>query len=277
MIDGRMSRVLHAPAPAADDFDDDTPRCAACGYDLRGLAQPRCPECGLAFDRRDLLAEVPWLYRAAMGTWDAFAGTVRLVLLHPARLADQCDRSVYVEPAATHSFRRACLAVAAASLATVAVLHVFPDLRANRPAATAVILWLGALPPAALFLFVAAVPMDTSGFQSCSEHVRFRRLHDFTCAPLLLMPLAPLAYGACRLLKWPEELADGVSLGAAALLLVVWFAYRTYFQCRAAGRSGTWVIGHALLTAVFWPFLMAFSVVCGTVLVDILLGFLRHR
>lgn len=26
------------------------PKCQACGYDLRGLKEPRCPECGAAFD-----------------------------------------------------------------------------------------------------------------------------------------------------------------------------------------------------------------------------------
>ena len=30
-------------------------RCANCGYDLRGLLAPRCPECGTSFDR----AEIP--------------------------------------------------------------------------------------------------------------------------------------------------------------------------------------------------------------------------
>lgn len=28
------------------------PICIACGYDLRGLTEPRCPECGTAFDPR---------------------------------------------------------------------------------------------------------------------------------------------------------------------------------------------------------------------------------
>ena len=27
-------------------------RCASCGYDLRGLTDPRCPECGTLFDMR---------------------------------------------------------------------------------------------------------------------------------------------------------------------------------------------------------------------------------
>ena len=25
-------------------------RCARCGYDLQGLTEPRCPECGTPFD-----------------------------------------------------------------------------------------------------------------------------------------------------------------------------------------------------------------------------------
>ena len=28
--------------------------CVYCGYDLRGLVEPRCPECGMAFDRARL-------------------------------------------------------------------------------------------------------------------------------------------------------------------------------------------------------------------------------
>ncbi len=31
---------------AADAFRDRDPRCPTCGYDLRGLQQLRCPECG---------------------------------------------------------------------------------------------------------------------------------------------------------------------------------------------------------------------------------------
>jgi hypothetical protein len=31
--------------------------CMQCGYDLRGLVEPRCPECGQAFDRGRLLVD----------------------------------------------------------------------------------------------------------------------------------------------------------------------------------------------------------------------------
>jgi hypothetical protein len=33
----------------------ETIRCPLCGYDLRGLPQPRCPECGRTFEWADLL------------------------------------------------------------------------------------------------------------------------------------------------------------------------------------------------------------------------------
>ena len=33
-----------------DDTPDGTPRCLTCGYQLAGLAEPRCPECGRPFD-----------------------------------------------------------------------------------------------------------------------------------------------------------------------------------------------------------------------------------
>ena len=38
-------------------------RCAGCGYSIHGLKVDRCPECGLAFDRRAILARVVMLQR----------------------------------------------------------------------------------------------------------------------------------------------------------------------------------------------------------------------
>src|SRR5215207_1118651 len=40
--------------------------CPLCDYDLRGLVEPRCPECGHAFDRQELRdwrdRQHPWLF-----------------------------------------------------------------------------------------------------------------------------------------------------------------------------------------------------------------------
>jgi hypothetical protein len=41
------------PAAAADTAGEQV-LCPLCDYDLRGLAEPRCPECGYAFDWNDL-------------------------------------------------------------------------------------------------------------------------------------------------------------------------------------------------------------------------------
>ena len=62
--------------------------CAECGYNLRGLADNRCPECGLPFDRAAPPApRVPWVRRAELGTLRAYWRTVMLVTLHPVRFA----------------------------------------------------------------------------------------------------------------------------------------------------------------------------------------------
>jgi len=43
-----------APVPAMPAHPPPVPRCVRCGYSLRGLTVPRCPECGKPFDRRIL-------------------------------------------------------------------------------------------------------------------------------------------------------------------------------------------------------------------------------
>src|SRR5688500_7093799 len=73
-------------------------RCAACGYDLRGLEQLRCPECGLVFDPNHLpRADIPWLKRGdALTDANATGGnafiaywrTVWLVLARPRKLGE---------------------------------------------------------------------------------------------------------------------------------------------------------------------------------------------
>lgn len=77
-------QAVTAPAPTAealltptgeprwDDIDFDLP-CARCGYELRLLTQPRCPECGLTFAWLEVLAKRlghsahDWLFEAQWG------------------------------------------------------------------------------------------------------------------------------------------------------------------------------------------------------------------
>jgi hypothetical protein len=54
-----MSEPSALPASAKDDVNEqglrDAARCPLCDYSLRGLTDPRCPECGYAFDWKELL------------------------------------------------------------------------------------------------------------------------------------------------------------------------------------------------------------------------------
>jgi hypothetical protein len=35
------------------------PTCHQCGYDIRGLTEPRCPECSCPFDAKQITANIP--------------------------------------------------------------------------------------------------------------------------------------------------------------------------------------------------------------------------
>ena len=58
--------------------------CPLCGYNLRGLVDPRCPECGFAFKWAELLDERrsrhPWLFEHGRGGRTLFATYVRTCL-----------------------------------------------------------------------------------------------------------------------------------------------------------------------------------------------------
>lgn len=62
--------------------------CPRCGYNLRGLHEYRCPECGDPFDPAALSeSQLPWTHRRRLGRVRAYWQTVELVVLHPKQLA----------------------------------------------------------------------------------------------------------------------------------------------------------------------------------------------
>jgi len=53
--------------------------CQECGYNLRGLTDDQCPECGTSFNRFLLgVPDIPWLRRASTGAFRAYWQTVEL-------------------------------------------------------------------------------------------------------------------------------------------------------------------------------------------------------
>lgn len=79
-------------------------RCPVCEYNLTGLTEDRCPECGEAFDRAELeennrvrsllppgLKGTIW----GMEPWNAYMSLVGRSLFHPVRLAKTLPRTFF--------------------------------------------------------------------------------------------------------------------------------------------------------------------------------------
>jgi hypothetical protein len=93
--------------------------CDGCGYDLRGLGDNRCPECGLRFNPAARpAARIPWLRRKHIGTFAAFWQTVWFLTLHPVQFVAEAARPGGGDFVGARSFRAACVRCALASSMT---------------------------------------------------------------------------------------------------------------------------------------------------------------
>src|SRR3954469_6393600 len=94
--------------------------CQTCGYNLRGLASDRCPECGEKFDPTQAAgARIPWLQRSAIGTWRAYWRTVGMAMFHPLKMAREVWDAPRVDPAAGLRFRSILIVQAVVSVMLV--------------------------------------------------------------------------------------------------------------------------------------------------------------
>jgi hypothetical protein len=85
--------------------------CPECGYDLRGLSNQRCPECGTVFDRATAtLSRIPWVQRKAIGSFRAYWRTVWLSTIRIKQLADEVTRPVSLREAQRFRLRTSLLA-----------------------------------------------------------------------------------------------------------------------------------------------------------------------
>ncbi|HSZ55361.1 MAG TPA: hypothetical protein VK797_06860 [Tepidisphaeraceae bacterium] len=74
--------------------------CPECGYDLRGSASDRCPECGLAIDRAGMsVSRIPWVHRREIGRFRAYWRTTWMVMVRRRRLADEMNRPITIADA----------------------------------------------------------------------------------------------------------------------------------------------------------------------------------
>ncbi|MBN1341692.1 MAG: hypothetical protein JXQ73_03380 [Phycisphaerae bacterium] len=87
--EGALRAQSPSPAPADDDVEI---HCPNCKYNLTGLTKGRCPECGQAFNRAELIEwmaapDQPLPYGQRSGTQTRFALLFRDSLLDPCKLA----------------------------------------------------------------------------------------------------------------------------------------------------------------------------------------------
>lgn len=242
-------RVARAPAFI--------PRCAGCGYDLRGLEQPRCPECGLDFDPNALPpADIPWLKRGDLlldpgatggNPFVAYWRTVWLVLAQPRKLGAAVWQDVEVDAADAARFRWITIGVALGS-----VLATLLPIAAPLAPSVAAVLLLGLGAAAFGFFCMATARFEIVQFTAVwfAQEQRYRRLHDLCCAGLALAPLVPMTVLSGLILGWDGDDIASAALAMALLVVLAWWHGSLCYQIHG-GRCRP---GDAVLHALMLPF-----------------------
>lgn len=253
---------------ALDDREGDR-YCLGCGYNLRGLADGRCPECGRDFDVHEHGGlRAPWVDRRRLGTFVAFWATAALVTFRPVDFAGRFNWP-RVRYHGSHVFRFWVLLHATAAT-TVAAAAVAWHYRATA-VETAVV--LGAIVPSAACFFYGAtelwafftgprLPTDRS-----EEMFRARLVNDYASAAVawLFLPSVLVVLGAAagRLTPLPTDRFLFLLAGAlTAWIGVLWFGdVMALFGKALSLRNTTLVVaavlfpvrcaGVAVLTAIF--------------------------
>jgi hypothetical protein len=243
-----------------------------CGYDLRGLSENRCPECGQAFDPGDPPpADVPWLHRREIGAWPAFWRTVAMAILHTGRLGDQVGLRVDVDPHAAKGFRRRCGWLAAGSVAVLTALILRPPLSVFTSWGEVMLVALSTVPGTLIFCTLGSVPLDVSAFDAVEQRTRFRWLQEFTAAPLAMTPGLPVMYLIAVFVADRENAAPITIAAGGGGLLLLWLACILRYQIRAAKPGARPLIGHTLAAVVLWIILGVAANAISTVIVALLI------
>lgn len=257
----------------------DTRACATCGYDLRGQVEPRCPECGTAFDPGELpVPDIPWVKRAKADPFGAYWAMVAWVLRNPRAAARTIAASRVFLDTDSRRFRRAVIWQAVGStalLVSVVVLRAMGD--ASGPSVAAALLYTAlSVPGAALFFWGASyahlLPRGWWTRPILADHAY--ALHNFAMAPVALLPVAVLVEAVALVLDLGQraraaQQAHEAALLACAAIAFAWWAC-TMLMTHASRLWGARELGASALLLLVRGMILAMFVVLMTFL---LVGF----
>ena len=235
----------------------DTPAkrvCANCGYDLRGLQNDRCPECGEAFDPNVAPdPPVPWIHRRALGTWPAYWQTVRMSLFHPQKLATDIWSAPRVQPEAALCFRWVLIAQATISvmLAVGMIIWSYPWTSVALMIVRLLGIEFGVALSLSMFFAIATDVVQNDAWQ--------RALNHYTCAPLALVPIAALAG---LITSWANGPVISCAIAMSAIILIWWWIDHV-LAMHVVKRSLLTSFGNAIFMPIGWIFLAGVAALCG--------------
>ncbi|MBN1346531.1 MAG: hypothetical protein JXQ73_27830 [Phycisphaerae bacterium] len=204
--------------------------CLRCQYNLRGLADDRCPECGEAFDRSTLhVSRIPWVHRDEIGRIRAYWRTVWFVTSRTSRFCDEMIRPV--DYRAAQRFRRVTVSLAYVPfLALALVLYAMPTSPLGPTIVEArELVWPVVAVAVGVLLSLAAMTGIPGYFLQpraapIEQQNRAIALSYYACAPLAWLPLgAALAIGGYltrEMLNVPYAEATILDMVVAFVVLV---------------------------------------------------------
>ncbi len=217
-----LPRVTFWPRPGARDgpIQRDV-YCEKCGYNLRGLKEPVCPECGATFNARAFAAsQLPWKQREVIGFLDAYWRTVKLVLVHPRRFGNEVWDGGRISAREAGAFRWITILHAQLPLMALWLSLAGPHLSQRQLipftscVAVLLLLWLNRSTKLLVMFF---------NKQTMSADVQRRvvALSHFACAALALSPI----HLACLALAGVAYKLEGKTGKLFAAAVVVWATF----------------------------------------------------
>jgi hypothetical protein len=264
-----LPRVTFWPRPAAKDAPIERDIfCDKCGYNLRGLKQAVCPECGTPFRPRAAAAsQLPWKQRETRGFFDAYWSTVRLVLTQPKKFGLEVWEGGRIPSRESNRFRWATIVHAYLPLTAVFISLAGPLLPKHMvvPYITItgifILLWL----EKSTRLIIGFFNKQT---MSADVHRRLVSLGHFTCAALALSPVhlaLMAATGVAYKLEGPNGLLFASTAGAWGLFtltqLVLWLRSTLLLVREAMNCNEGELLMIALAFIVAWVFYAALYLV----------------